>query len=67
VRVGGVAAWAAGAAADGAFYNVQINLPGLKDEAFKKRIRESAGELRAEASRRAADIQILVESGLEKE
>ena len=63
----GVAALAARAAADGAFYNVQINLPGLKDEAFKKRIRESAGELRAEASRRAAGIQILVESGLEKE
>ena len=63
----GVAALAARAAADGAFYNVRINLPGLKDEAFKKRIRESAGELRAEASRRAAGIQILVESGLEKE
>jgi glutamate formiminotransferase/formiminotetrahydrofolate cyclodeaminase len=63
----GVAALAARAAADGAYFNVRINLPGLKNEAFKARIRESADALRAEAARRAADIQILVENGLEKE
>ena len=63
----GVAALAAKAAADGAYYNVRINLPGLKDEAFKERLRTSAAALRAEAGRHAGDVQNLVESGLEKE
>ena len=58
----GVAGLAARAAAEGAYYNVRINLPGLRDEAFKLRIRESAQALRTEVLRRAEDLQKRVES-----
>jgi glutamate formiminotransferase/formiminotetrahydrofolate cyclodeaminase len=59
----GVAALAAKTAAEGAYYNVRINLPGLRDEAFRGRIRASADALRADAAALAADVQNVVENG----
>ena len=58
----GVAALAARAAADGAYYNIRINLPGLRDEAFRSRIRASADALRADAASRAAEVQNMIEN-----
>ncbi|MBN2184203.1 MAG: glutamate formimidoyltransferase [Candidatus Krumholzibacteriota bacterium] len=45
----GVAALAARTAAEGAYLNVVINLPGIVDERFKKDTLEEAKKLRAEA------------------
>jgi len=47
----GVAALAAGAAVEGAYYNVRINLPGLDDQAASARLRsESEGLLHRAAA-----------------
>jgi glutamate formiminotransferase/formiminotetrahydrofolate cyclodeaminase len=59
----GVAALAGRAAADGGYFNVRINLPGLKDEAFKAAVRKQAFGLRRRAHRLAAAI----EAGIAKE
>jgi glutamate formiminotransferase/formiminotetrahydrofolate cyclodeaminase len=59
----GVAALAAKTAAEGAYYNVRINLPGLRDEDFRTRLRASAEALRGEAASLAADVQNVVENG----
>ena len=48
------------AAAMGAYYNVLINLSGIKDEAWKQEIRGKADALIAEADRRAAEIEKLL-------
>jgi glutamate formiminotransferase/formiminotetrahydrofolate cyclodeaminase len=42
---GGVAASAARAAAEGAYYNVRINLSGIEDQSFNKETREQADKL----------------------
>jgi glutamate formiminotransferase/formiminotetrahydrofolate cyclodeaminase len=56
----GVAALAAGAAAEGAYYNVRINLPGLDDQAASARLRsESEGLLH-----RAAELKESVTTAL---
>ncbi len=41
----GVAGLDGPAAGEGAYYNVRINLPGIKDEVFKTRVREEAEAL----------------------
>ncbi len=56
----GVAGLMARAAAMGAYYNVLINLAGIKDEAWKHQIREKADALMADADRRAAGIEKLL-------
>jgi len=61
--VGGLTGAAAG---EGAFYNVLINLPGIKDEAFGARVRRKAERLKAELDRTASQIRKLIEKGLEK-
>jgi glutamate formiminotransferase / formiminotetrahydrofolate cyclodeaminase len=43
----GVAGLAARAAGEGAYYNVRINLPNIKDEAFKARTLDEAESLKA--------------------
>ncbi len=62
----GVAALAARAAAEGAYYNVRINLPGLSDEEFKTRTARAALSLRRRVLRGAGEIGRLIEKGLRK-
>jgi glutamate formiminotransferase/formiminotetrahydrofolate cyclodeaminase len=61
--VGGLAGAAAG---EGAFYNVLINLPGIKDEAFKARVRRRAERMKSELDRITAQTRRLIEKELEK-
>lgn len=60
----GVAAVAAEAAAAGAFYNVKINLPGIRDESFKREVSEKAEELEKQAHKAGAEIRALVRKRL---
>ena len=60
----GVAALLAEAAAKAAAYNVKINLPGIKDEAFAKDCRERMEKALAEAGKYAAETAELVEAAL---
>jgi len=62
----GVAALAARAAAEGAWYNVRINLPGLKDEAFRRATAAEAGEIRRRVRLRAEAVHKRIEKGLEE-
>ncbi|MBN1939400.1 MAG: glutamate formimidoyltransferase [Candidatus Aminicenantes bacterium] len=61
----GVAALAARTAAEGAYYNVLINLPGLNDEAFKAAAAAEAGELIREVRRRSSAVNKKIEKELE--
>ena len=56
----GVAGLAAQAAADGAFYNIRINLAGLKDAAFKKATAREADELRKKAEQLGGELRRLM-------
>ena len=51
----GVAAMVAGAAAEGAYMNVRINLPGIQDNSFRE-------DVRSEADRLLADIRAAVDA-----
>ena len=62
----GVAAAAAAAAAAGAYYNVRINLPGIRDESFRKEVAEKAGALARRIEKSGAEVGSLVEQALEK-
>lgn len=62
----GVAALAARAAAEGAYYNVRINLPGIKDEDFKVRTAARAADLRRQVLRAAAAVARRMEKELAK-
>lgn len=62
----GVAGLTALAAGKGAYYNVRINLPGIKDEDFKARIGERAEVLKAALERSAAVVDALMDAALEK-
>lgn len=59
----GVAGLTASAAAEGALYNVMINLAGIEDEAFKTKISKKATRINAEVQEIATQIkQILYKS-----
>lgn len=62
----GVAASVAAAAAAGAYYNVRINLPGIRDASFKKDVSEKAGELCDEVHKIEAEVRALVERSLDE-
>ncbi len=62
----GVGALAGNTAVYGAYLNVKINLPGIKDEAFKDDIMHKAEVLLTEANILRREILDIVESKLEK-
>ena len=57
----GVAALNARAAAEGAYLNVTINLPGIRDEKFKKETLEEAESIRAEVVASVDETMRIVE------
>ena len=61
VSDGGVASSAARTAAEGAFLNVKINLPGISDAAFKSATLDEARALRDETVRAAEEAMRLCE------
>ncbi|MBN1163924.1 MAG: glutamate formimidoyltransferase [Candidatus Krumholzibacteriota bacterium] len=60
----GVAALTARAAAEGAYLNIIINLPGIRDEAFKTDTRKEAEKIRGEVAGHAEETLRLTEKGL---
>ena len=62
----GVAGLLAEAAAAGAFYNVQINLPGIKDVGFKEEALKKGGETMSQVARLGEEIRTLVGAALKK-
>ncbi len=60
----GVAALTARAAAEGAYLNVRINLPGIEDETFKKETIEKAESIRTEVVTHTEETIELVEKTL---
>jgi glutamate formiminotransferase/formiminotetrahydrofolate cyclodeaminase len=62
----GVAALAARTAAEGAYYNIRINLPGLKDKAFKEKIKRRAAALRKAIRMSAGQIDAFIGNEFEK-
>ncbi len=61
----GVAGLTAQTAAEGAYYNVIINLPNIQDEKFKKEIRKKAIDLKNKALKLSDDTRKIVEEELE--
>jgi glutamate formiminotransferase/formiminotetrahydrofolate cyclodeaminase len=66
VSDGGVAAAAARAAAEGAYLNVKINLPGITDEHFKAETLREADEIRGTIARHAEETVRLAEKIMEE-
>ncbi len=62
----GVAALAARTAAEGAYLNVRINLPGIEDESFKKEILAKAQELRDEVIKHTDETVKLAEKSMDR-
>lgn len=62
----GVAGLAAQAGAEGAYYNVMINLPGIQEEKFKKKTKSKAHSLRKKAVQLGNDIKKIVENELKE-
>lgn len=60
----GVAGLAAQAAAEGAYYNVKINLPNIQEEVFKKRIWKESSALKNKAAKVGKEIRQFVEAEL---
>jgi formiminotetrahydrofolate cyclodeaminase len=61
--VGGLTAAAAG---EGAYLNILINLPTIRDEQFKVRVRRQADRLKAEMDRTGRVIRKVLERELER-
>jgi len=56
----GVAGLCAQAGAEGAYYNVKINLPGIRDESFTKEVNEKTERLKKKALQLGDEIRGLV-------
>jgi glutamate formiminotransferase/formiminotetrahydrofolate cyclodeaminase len=67
VSDGGVAALACRTAAEGAYLNVAINLPGIEDTAFKKDVLAEAQKIREEIIAHTGATVKLAEAASEKE
>jgi len=57
----GVAGLTAQTAAEGAYFNVRINLPGIKDEGFRKKALNEALSLKEEALKLGKEIRDILE------
>ena len=62
----GVAGLIGEAAAIGAFYNIKINLPGIRDDIFRGEALKKGGELMSQVTRLGREIRALVERQLDK-
>ena len=60
----GVAALAAQTAAEGAYYNIKINLPNIQDKPFKTRIQRKANSLRRESAKLSIELKRIMEKEL---
>ncbi|MEN6311462.1 MAG: glutamate formimidoyltransferase [Acidobacteriota bacterium] len=60
----GVAGLTAVAAGDGAYFNILINLPGIRDEKFKSRTRRQAVRLKAEMDRGGRAVRKIIDREL---
>jgi formiminotetrahydrofolate cyclodeaminase len=63
----GVAALAAQAGVEGAYYNVLINLPGIEDKSFRDEMRKRAGSLKENALTLGEAIRARMEQELKGE
>ncbi len=61
----GVAGLAAQTAAEGAYYNVKINLPDIRDEEFKSKIKKEANKLKKKATSLGDELRKILENELE--
>lgn len=61
----GVAALSAQTGAEGAYYNILINLPGIQDQAFTEDMRTRSSTLKQQAVDRGAEIRTLIEERLQ--
>ena len=60
----GVAGLTAQTAAEGAYYNIKINLPNIQDTRFKAKMRKEAVSLKNKAAKLGQEIRDLMEQGL---
>ena len=60
----GVAALMAKACAEGAYYNVKINLPGLTDKEYVRKTLTEADDILKQARSKTAEIAAIVEKAL---
>ena len=60
----GVAGLTAQAAAEGAYYNIKINLPNLQDNEFKSKIKKQAASLKKEAVKLGDELREIIEKEL---
>jgi glutamate formiminotransferase/formiminotetrahydrofolate cyclodeaminase len=61
----GVAGLTAQAAAEGAYYNIKINLPNLQDNEFKSKIKKQAASLKKKAVKLGDELREIIEKKLE--
>ncbi len=60
----GVAGLTAQVAAEGAYYNIKINLPNLKDSEFKSKIKKQATSLKKKALKLGDEVREIIEKEL---
>lgn len=60
----GVAGLTAQTGADGAYYNVKINLPGIQDKEFKSKIKRRSTALKKKTAKLGAEIRGVIEKEL---